>query len=113
MNAPATPVSIFPDAHAPTAPGLVAWPLIHKLVAFDTTSRESNLALIVGCASDEPQPDGGRARRGGVVRAPGIAAPAIEVDFPDLDRWAAGNTGIPYVWTFSSARRVRTCACRR
>ena len=30
--------------------------------------------------------------------------PAIEVDFPDLDRWAAGNAGTPYVWTFESAR---------
>ena len=30
----------------PPRPGLVAWHLIHKLVAFDTTSRESNLALI-------------------------------------------------------------------
>ena len=30
--------------------------------------------------------------------------PAIEVAFPDLDRWAAGNTGIPYVWTFGSER---------
>ena len=49
MNAPATPVSIIPEARASTAPGLVAWPLIHKLVAFDTASRDSNLALIVGC----------------------------------------------------------------
>jgi succinylglutamate desuccinylase len=32
---------------------------------------------------------------------PAIAAtPEIDVDFPDLDRWAAGNAGIPYVWTF-------------
>jgi predicted deacylase len=30
--------------------------------------------------------------------------PAIEVDFPDLDRWAAGNTGTPYVWTYESGR---------
>ena len=30
--------------------------------------------------------------------------PPIEVDFPDLDRWQAGNTGIPYVWTFVSDR---------
>jgi len=28
------------------------------------------------------------------------AAPAIEVHFPDLDRWAAGNAGVPFVWTF-------------
>ena len=48
MNAPATPAAV---GHAsPVAPsaavGLVAWDLIHKLIAFDTTSRESNLALI-------------------------------------------------------------------
>jgi predicted deacylase len=30
--------------------------------------------------------------------------PVIEVAFPNLDRWAAGNTGIPYVWTFASER---------
>jgi len=26
--------------------------------------------------------------------------PPIEVAFPDLARWASGNTGVPYVWTF-------------
>ena len=31
-------------------------------------------------------------------------APPIEVEFPNLDRWAAGNTGLPYVWTFVAAR---------
>ena len=36
--------------------------------------------------------------------APGKAAPPIEVPFPDLERWAKGNTGIPYVHTFASAR---------
>jgi acetylornithine deacetylase len=46
MNAPATPVSVRPDTSAAAAPGLLAWDLIHKLIAFDTTSRESNLALI-------------------------------------------------------------------
>jgi predicted deacylase len=30
--------------------------------------------------------------------------PAIEVEFPDLERWQAGNTGIPFVWTFVSER---------
>jgi len=30
--------------------------------------------------------------------------PPIEVDFPDLGRWAAGNAGIPYVWTFAAER---------
>jgi predicted deacylase len=33
-----------------------------------------------------------------------VPAPPIEVDFPDLDRWAAGNAGIPYVWTFAAER---------
>lgn len=28
----------------------------------------------------------------------------IEIDFPDIARWAAGNTGTPYVWTFDSGR---------
>ncbi len=26
---------------------------------------------------------------------------AIEIEFPDLARWAAGNTGTPYVWRFA------------
>ena len=30
--------------------------------------------------------------------------PPIEVEFPDLARWAAGNAGIPYVWTFTAER---------
>ena len=40
------------------------------------------------------------------MRAPraASAAPAIEVDFPNLDRWAAGNTGTPYVWSFGSGK---------
>src|SRR5215468_9623642 len=29
------------------------------------------------------------------------SVPAIEVTFPDLSRWASGNTGLPYVWTFA------------
>ncbi|NDP43041.1 MAG: acetylornithine deacetylase [Aromatoleum sp.] len=45
MNAPATPNAVRPDART-AAPDLVAWDLIRTLVAFDTTSRESNLALI-------------------------------------------------------------------
>ncbi len=32
------------------------------------------------------------------------AAPAIEVAFPDLSEYAAGNAGMPYVWTFAAAR---------
>src|SRR5512135_778851 len=27
---------------------------------------------------------------------------AIEVRFPDIERWASGNAGVPYVWTFDS-----------
>jgi predicted deacylase len=30
--------------------------------------------------------------------------PAIEVTFPDLGRWAAGNAGIGYAWTFASRK---------
>jgi predicted deacylase len=32
-------------------------------------------------------------------------APRIDVVFPDLDRHAAGNAGLPYVWTFAAHRR--------
>jgi predicted deacylase len=32
-------------------------------------------------------------------------APAVDVALPDITRWAAGNTGIPYVWRFDGARR--------
>ena len=28
----------------------------------------------------------------------------IEVDFPDIARWGAGNAGTPYVWRFDSGR---------
>ena len=31
-------------------------------------------------------------------------APPIEVDFPNIDRWEAGNSGIPFLWTFNGAR---------
>jgi predicted deacylase len=31
-------------------------------------------------------------------------APRIDVPFPDLDRWASGNTGIGYAWRFDSGR---------
>lgn len=44
-------------------------------------------------------------RRGSAAHGRDSAGPsAIEVDFPDLGRWAAGNTGIPYVFTFSATR---------
>jgi acetylornithine deacetylase len=46
MNAPASSASLRADALASPVPGLLAWNLIHKLVSFDTTSRDSNLALI-------------------------------------------------------------------
>ena len=42
MNAPATPDSVAPAR----AEDLAAWELIRTLIAFDTTSRDSNLALI-------------------------------------------------------------------
>jgi len=45
MNAPATLQDVRPDPHA-AGPDLLAWPLIRTLIAFDTTSRDSNLALI-------------------------------------------------------------------
>ncbi len=31
-------------------------------------------------------------------------SPRIDVAFPDIERWQAGNTGIPFVWRFESAR---------
>lgn len=45
MNAPDTLAMAGPVASG-VEPELVAWPLIRTLVAFDTTSRDSNLALI-------------------------------------------------------------------
>jgi predicted deacylase len=30
--------------------------------------------------------------------------PPIEIEFPDLARWAAGNAGLPYVWTLTADR---------
>jgi len=30
--------------------------------------------------------------------------PAIEVAFPDLGRWARGNAGLPYAWTYTAER---------
>jgi predicted deacylase len=32
------------------------------------------------------------------------SAPPIEVAFPDLAAYAAGNRGVPYAWTFTAAR---------
>jgi predicted deacylase len=36
--------------------------------------------------------------------ATGNTAPRIEVEFPDLGRWAGGSAGIPYVHTFTSGQ---------
>ena len=36
-------------------------------------------------------------------RAP-APVPAIEVEFPDLAPWEAGNTGLPFVWCFAAGR---------
>ena len=33
-----------------------------------------------------------------------IPQPTIDIAFPDIARWAGGNTGVPYVWTFDSGR---------
>ena len=38
------------------------------------------------------------------VNTVGRPALPIEVDFPDLARWEAGNTGVPYVWRFAAER---------
>ncbi len=46
MNAPVTLAPVRPDAATFRAEDLVSLELIRKLVAFDTTSRDSNLALI-------------------------------------------------------------------
>ena len=35
---------------------------------------------------------------------PSPAGPPVEVAFPDLSAYERGNCGIPYVWTFASAR---------
>jgi len=37
----------------------------------------------------------------GVIPA---ATPTVEVDFPDLGRWAPGSGGLPYVWRFAAPR---------
>lgn len=36
------------------------------------------------------------------VTAPASSEHAIEVQFPDISPWAAGNSGLPHVWTFDS-----------
>ena len=46
MNAPATSAQVRPDDGAVRAEDLVSLAMIRKLVSFDTTSRDSNMALI-------------------------------------------------------------------
>jgi acetylornithine deacetylase len=46
MNAPDTLDALRPRSSAAEITGLRAWEMIRTLIAFDTTSRESNLALI-------------------------------------------------------------------
>ena len=46
MNAPATSVQVRPDDRSARAEDLQSLALIRKLVSFDTTSRNSNMALI-------------------------------------------------------------------
>jgi len=46
MNASTPLTAMRPDPAATDAPDLLAWEMIRTLVGFDTTSRESNLALI-------------------------------------------------------------------
>ena len=46
MNASATLTALRPEPAAGAATRLLAWDMIRTLIAFDTTSRESNLALI-------------------------------------------------------------------
>jgi predicted deacylase len=35
---------------------------------------------------------------------PAAATPPVEVDFPDLARWASGSGDLPYVWRFAAAQ---------
>ena len=44
-----------------------------------------------------------RSRPDLAARGAGILPP-IEIEPPDIARWRAGNTGIPYVWRFASER---------
>ena len=46
MNASAPLNALRPDPSAINAPDLLAWEMIKRLIGYDTTSRESNLALI-------------------------------------------------------------------
>ena len=32
-------------------------------------------------------------------------APSLDIEFPDIDRWSAGNTGTPFVWRFIAPRQ--------
>jgi len=32
------------------------------------------------------------------------SVPPIDIEFPDIERWSAGNTGVPFVWRFAGPR---------
>ncbi len=46
----------------------------------------------------------GSARDGGATPASSRPFPPIEVEFPELEHFRDGNTGIPYVWRFVAGR---------
>ncbi len=112
MNAPDTPWR----AAAGAAEALVAWPLIRDLVAFDTTSRDSNLALLdhvrrhldgFGIASSYTYDDGrrkanlwatlpardGNATHGGVVLSGHTDVVPVDGQPWDTDPFAATPVG--------------------
>jgi predicted deacylase len=47
---------------------------------------------------------GPEARAAGSRKPTPASLPPIEVSFPDIERHAPGNTGIPFAWTFTAAR---------
>src|SRR6185295_6046657 len=54
-------------------------------------------------ASASPAPAGPALHGPAVPVTPAaLPVPPIEVTFPDLERWASGNTGIHYVWSFAA-----------
>jgi len=55
-------------------------------------------------ASGSPAGDAA-ARLASAGEAAGAQVPPVEVRFPDIARWAAGNTGVPFVWRHESDRQ--------
>src|SRR4051794_22998718 len=49
-----------------------------------------------------PAPPFGATRMNASSNDHGRPSAAIEVRFPDIERWASGNTGIPYVWSYAA-----------